>query len=206
MDVREAYNLIAEDWHRDHQSDVWWVEGTDAFIARLGPGARVLDAGCGGGIEAKYLASRGLGVIGIDNAERMIAIARREAPAAEFRLLDMRDLDRLAETFDGIFAQAAVLHLPKRDVPAFFSRCAEKIRPGGLCYIAVKEKKEGRREEEIVEEDDYGYPYRRFFSYFTLPELEAYFASAGFEIIWKEAKKSGKSVWLSAIGRKPGSA
>jgi len=39
-------------------------------------------------------------------------------------------------------------------------------------YIAVREKRPGRVEEEIKNESDYRYPYQRFFSYFTLDEIK----------------------------------
>jgi hypothetical protein len=29
MDLKSTYNKIAEDWHKNHQQDDWWVEGID---------------------------------------------------------------------------------------------------------------------------------------------------------------------------------
>ena len=44
-----------------------------------------------------------------------------------------------------------------------------KLNPNGVLYLAVKEKR--KVEEEIATENDYGYEYERFFSYFTLDEI-----------------------------------
>ncbi|MDP3727453.1 MAG: class I SAM-dependent methyltransferase [bacterium] len=200
---REAYNRIAEDWHRNHRDDTWWVEGTDKFISLLPAGASVLDAGCGGGTKAKYLSEHGIAVTGIDFAENLIAIARAEVPEAKFAVMDMYDLSGLAAEFDGVFAQAVLLHVPKREVPVVLHKLAGKVQPGGLFYIAVKEIKPGQPEEEARIENDYGYEYRRFFSYFILPELEGHIRPLGLEIVHADITPSGNSRWIQLIARKP---
>lgn len=201
--LREAYNRIADDWHRDHQSDTWWIGGTDKFISFLKPGDSVLDVGCGGGTKAKYLTERGLEVTGVDFAENLIAIARREVPAGTFIAMDAYDLDTLTRTFDGVFCQAFLLHVPKRDAPEMLGKLAAKLRPGGYLYIAVKEVKPGQPEEEERIDNNYGYEYRRFFSYFTLPELEGHIRQTGLETAYSEITPSGNSRWIQLIARKP---
>lgn len=204
MDLKETYNRIAEDWHRDHLHDDWWIQDIDTFIKNLPPGARVLDVGCGSGVKAKYLMGHGLKVTGIDISENLLEIARREAPEGEYRLFSMTDLDTMPETFDGVFAQASLLHIPKKDAGDVVKKMANRLVPGGLLYIAVKEPREGNPEEEVVTENDYGYEYERFFSYFTMAELERYLTDAGLHVISKlrNPNKSGKTVWLQIIGKK----
>src|SRR3989338_2374515 len=109
MDLKETYNRIAEDWHRDHTSDDWWVEGTNAFIQKLPVGSHVLDVGCGSGVKSKYFIDHGFKVTGIDISDKLLEIARREAPEGEFKVLSMTELDSMPETFDGVFAQASLL-------------------------------------------------------------------------------------------------
>ena len=55
MDLKSTYNLIAEDWDRDHLQDDWWIAGTNTFMSFLRPGVHILDAGCAGGIKAEAL-------------------------------------------------------------------------------------------------------------------------------------------------------
>jgi len=203
MDLREAYNLIAEEWHRDHSSDDWWVEGTDAFVRELPNGGRVLDVGCGSGVKSEYLIAHGLNVVGIDVSDKLLDIARREVPEGDFRVLSMTDLEKMPETFDGVFAQASLLHIPKEDAGEVVKKMAERLAPGGLLYIAVKEVREGRPEEEVVKEHDYGVAFERFFSYFTMAELERYLADAGLSVVLRlrNPSPSGKTVWLQIIGK-----
>ena len=204
MDTRDTYNLIAEDWHRDHVSDDWWIEGTDAFMQKLPLDGRVLDVGCGSGVKSKYLISHGLHIIGIDVSDKLLEIARREVPEGEFRELSMADLDSMPETFDGVFVQASLLHIPKKDARAVVQKMADRLVPRGFLYVAVKERRKGNPEEEIVKEDDYGYEYERFFSYFIMEELEKYFTDANLKIVTqsRNTSPSGKTVWLQIIGQK----
>ena len=204
MDLRETYNRIAEDWHRDHSRDDWWVEGTDAFIKKLPAGARVLDVGCGSGVKSKYLVAHGFKVTGIDISENLLDIARREVPQSEFKIFSMTDIDSMTETFDGIFAQASLLHIPKKDASSVVKKMARRLIPGGLLYIAVKEIRKNQLGEEIVKKNGYGYEYELFFSYFTMTELERYLVDAEFKVVLKlrNPSPSSKTVWLQIIGQK----
>jgi len=69
-------------------------------------------------------------------------------------------------------------------------------------HIAVKEIRDKNIEEEIRKEDDYGYEYERFFSYFTLEELRDYFKILKLEIISENIVNSGRSNWINIIGKK----
>lgn len=202
MDLRETYDRIALDWAQDHDQDDWWVQGTDAFIQAVKPGNLVLDLGCGAGVKSLYLQERGLKVIGADFSENMIALARKRAPSVEFRVMDMREAATLGETFDGIFAQASLLHIPRAEAAALVSGFAQKVRPGGLVYLAVKGKRKDRADEEIKKENDYGYEYERFFSYFTLEEIKSYLTNAGLTTTYENATPVGRTTWIQVIGQK----
>ena len=203
MNLAETYDKIAEDWHKDHTQDSWWVEETDAFLARLPEAGSVLDVGCGSGVKAKYMMERGFKVVGIDISEGLLAIARREFPNGDFRNLSMHDLDSVVESFDGVFAQASLLHIPKKDAADVVRKMAARAKPGGHVYISVKQAREGTPEEEIKAEDDYGYVYERFFSYYTSEELKAFMEAADLTVVVSSASVSGRTTWLQVIGQKP---
>lgn len=205
MGLRETYNKIAEDWHRDHKDDTWWIAGTDHFISLLPKGGSVLDVGCAGGFKARYFVDRGFAVTGVDISENLLDIARREVPEAQFMLADMRDLSEVEGEFDGVFAQASLLHIPKAEVPAVLRGMYQKVKPGRLLYIAVKAARPGGPEEDMVEENDYGYAYQRFFSYFTLDEIKAYCTELRMTVVYENASNpapSAKTNWLQIIAQK----
>lgn len=203
MNLKDTYNKIADDWVRDHDHDTWWQEGTNHFLSLLAPGARVLDVGCAGGIKTNYIAEHGFDATGIDFSEKMIVLARERYPAVGFAVLDMYDVGVLTETYDGVFMQATLLHVRKADVMKVLRSICMVLVPGGLLYIAVKVVREDGVEEAVKTENDYGYPYERFFCYYTLDELKEYFKQLGLEVVWDDVSESGQSKWLQIIGRRP---
>ena len=202
--LRDTYDKIADDWARDHEGDTWWRECTARFASLLPSGARLLDAGCGSGQKARFFEDQGMHVLGIDFSERLLDIARRVAPGSDFRLLDLRDIGTLSEEFDGVFAQASLLHIPKVETLAVIEAMVSRLVSRGLLYVAVKTQRDGHPEEEIVTEDDYGYAYQRFFSYYTLDEMQAYVDRSGLTMVHAEVPQSAsKAGWMQIIARKP---
>lgn len=202
MNLKDTYNKIAEDWHADHKQDDWWVEGTNHFCSLLDKGDKVIDVGCGAGVKSRYLSKKGLDVTGIDFSEKLIDIAKRESTGIEFVVMDMKDLSKLNRKFDGVFAQASLLHIPKDGIVDILDILMSILKSDGYIYIAVKGKHPDGPEEAILKESDYGYDYERFFSYFTMDELKGYFNDLKLEIVYKNHRVFGKTDWLQIIGKK----
>lgn len=203
MDLRSTYNKIAESWFESHKNDTWWVEGVNKFISFLKPGDSVLDVGCGNGTKSKYMLEKGLDVIGIDFSEKMVEIAKREVPKGKFRVLDIKDIEQLKEEFDGVFAQAVLLHFPKKQVKDIIHGLLSKLKPEGYLYIAVKEKPPGGQDEETEKKTDFGYSYERFYSYFTMEEMKGYLQELDMEISYfKNVVSERKDGWIQIIGHK----
>jgi cyclopropane fatty-acyl-phospholipid synthase-like methyltransferase len=203
MDLRETYNKIAKDWMQDHAADIWSLEGTEKFSSLLPAGASVLDVGCGAGEKSIYLAEKGFKVMAIDFSEEMIRLAKERALHLDFSVKDITEPLELTETFDGVFAQAVLLHIPKAKIRAVLKNITTPLRQGGYFYMAVKAMREDGVEEEMRKEDDYGYEYERFFSYYSLPEVRAYMEELGFKIVYENVKLWGKTNWIQVIAKKP---
>lgn len=201
-DLKSTYNRIAQDWFKDHQEDTWWVNGTDKFISFFNPGSLILDVGCGVGVKSKYLITKGLKVVGIDFSEKMIEIAQKEVPSAIFSVADIIKPLKLKEKFDGIFVQAVLLHIPKKNIKEVLHNLVNSLKPGGYLYIAVKGLKEGQPEEQIIKESDYGYEYERFFSFYTPEELHEYIKELGMDIVYKDIVSVGNTNWIQVIAQK----
>src|SRR5262245_14293225 len=88
-----------------------FTKGTEQEVAflvdelELGPGARVLDVGCGPGRHALALARRGIEVVGVDLSPDFVELARAagraEGLALRFEIADVRDLEPTAD-FDAV--------------------------------------------------------------------------------------------------------
>ena len=202
MDLKSTYNRIALDWFKDHQEDTWWVEGTDKFVSLLKSDNLVLDVGCGAGVKSEYLIKKGLKVVGIDFSEKMIEIARKRIPDGEFFVMDIMKPIKINEQFDGVFAQAVLLHIPKSDVKKVIANLVKQLEPKGYLYIAVKGVKEGQEEEKIIKENDYGYEYKRFFSFYRLEEIINYTKELGMRNVYNNVASVGKTDWIQVIAQK----
>ncbi len=203
MNLRETYDRIAADWCADHEDDAWWINDTDRFCDLLTPGATILDVGCAGGKKAEYFLQKGFRPTGIDLSSQMIDIAKKRVPNTPFFVRDILQPLDLPKTYDSVFAQAVLLHIPKKEIAAALQRLVAALNPNGILYAAVKEGKPGQAEEEIVKENDYGYAYERFFSFFTPEELEQQLKEAGLDIIHSSVTQTSNTRWIELIGKKP---
>ncbi len=201
MDLKSTYNRIADDWFRDHKDDDWWREGTTKFISYLPKNASILDIGCGSGMKSRFLADNGFEVTGMDFSEKMIEIAKRELPNINFFVGDVYDMDSYPEKYDAVFAQAMLLHIPKNDVLKILEKFKNKLNKNGFLYLAVKEVKSDGLAEKVVKENDYGYEYERFFSFFTLPEIMEYINKLGLKLVWDDVANSGRTNWIQVIAQ-----
>lgn len=108
------------------------VHGEAAFVAGLAaPPARVLDAGCGTGRVAVRLHELGYDVVGVDVDERMVDVARAEAPHLDWQVADLATLD-LQASFDLVVVAGNTLPLLEDGtLPAACERLGVHAAPGG---------------------------------------------------------------------------
>jgi tocopherol O-methyltransferase len=117
---------------------------TNRFLARvanIAPGERVLDAGCGVGGSALWLAANiGARVTGITISRKQLAAAeasRRKAPVAgqvDFRLADFARTDFPDCCFDVVWAIESVCHA--NDKSKFLTEAHRVLKPGGRLVLA----------------------------------------------------------------------
>lgn len=202
MSLKATYDKIAEFWKKDHGDDSWWHEGTDKFLSFLPSGASILDMGCGTGVKSNYLSRKGFNVTGADFSEKMVALATHDYPQVTFEVVDLYDLDSYGKKFDAVFTQAVLLHIPKNRIVEILKKLKGKLNPGGFLYVAVKEIRPGQPDEGILKEDDYGFEYERFFSYYDTAELKGYLTQAGLEPIWEKRHLEKATYWIQVIAKK----
>jgi 2-polyprenyl-3-methyl-5-hydroxy-6-metoxy-1,4-benzoquinol methylase len=113
------------------------VHGEVGFVMTLAP-ATVLDAGCGTGRVARELARRGVGVVGVDADESMIATARERDPELDWRVADLCGLD-LGRTFDVVVMAGNVpLFTGEGTHAALVAGCAGHVAPGGALVAGFQ--------------------------------------------------------------------
>lgn len=98
------------------------------------PLGAAMDAACGTGRHAAYLAERGHQVIGVDSSPDMLALARARLPQAEFHQADLHRLPLSDDSVDLVVCALALTHVPSL-APAF-AELARVLRPGGHLVIS----------------------------------------------------------------------
>lgn len=109
----------------------------------------IVDLGCGSGIWAERLLAEGYGVLGIDASSAMIALARRSAPGARFRVASLHDTpipNCSAVTALGEAIGYLPPSLPEpRSYAPLFRRIAKALSARGLFIFDVILKDPGER-------------------------------------------------------------
>lgn len=127
----------------------------ETFTRSLAPGARVLDAGCGSGRDAKAFMEMGYQVEAFDASSALVEMARAHT-GLPVQLMTFADVAWKAE-FDGIWCCASLLHVPAVELPGVMQKLADALKPGGVWYVSFKygngERVQGERRFTDLDEE-----------------------------------------------------
>ena len=148
LDTREAFDSVAADYDgprgnnsliQDMRREMWrWLD------ASFPPSARLLELGCGTGLDAIRMAERGHHITATDWSPLMVSRTRARAERARVServqalALGAHELDQLEgrTLYDGAYSNLGPLNcLP--DLRAVSRECARLIRPGGRVVFSV---------------------------------------------------------------------
>jgi SAM-dependent methyltransferase len=101
------------------------IEGESPFT--------ILDFGCGPGRDLKTFSGLGHIAIGLEGAAGFAAMARADT-GCEVWQQNFLKLDLPGERFDGIFANAALFHVPSQELPRVLRRLHGALKPGGVLF------------------------------------------------------------------------
>jgi len=146
LDTQRAFDSVAADYDgpRGNNALIQRMRDTMWRTVRkeLPPGSRLLDLGCGTGIDAVEFALRGYRVVASDWSPRMIERTHDRAAAAGVEAqvaavhVGVHQLDRLKGEFDGIYSNFGPLNCAP-DMGAVAAECARLLRPGGKLVFSV---------------------------------------------------------------------
>ncbi len=197
----DTYNKIAEEYNiRNgkffHQTEL------DFFKSLFDNSKKILEIGCGTGRDAAALVDGGFQYIGIDISSGMLEIARKNVANTTFLEMDFYKLGFVDASFDGFWAAASLLHIPKKDIDMVLLEIRRVLKDRGVGFISVKEKT--NLDEGEIHGNKLG-GIKRYFSFYDKDEFKSILEKNGFEII----KTSGcvendelKTVWLYYFVRK----
>jgi len=155
----------------------------EGFMNLLPPGASILDVGCAGGRDCKVFAKRGFKVTGVDVSDVFLKEAAERIPQGDFHNADLRTLTFPANSFDAIWANAVLLHVPKEEIPLALTNLYRVLKPGGKLHIRVKKGEGSERITEVLKNTG---EVSRTFTFFEQEELEKFVTDAGFTLLSSE--------------------
>lgn len=149
----DAYNKAYEEMYNKGKTreipDPVLAVVTNRYFKKLFKDARVLDIGCGTGVDSFYLARKGFDVVGIDPAPYAIKIATKVKKKSDNNLsttflnLGVQELNKLNRKFDIVIAMSSLYYLNNNDQKDAVQNIANILNPNGLLFVALPEKFEG---------------------------------------------------------------
>ena len=118
------------------------------FLELLKPKSRVLDLGCGSGMDLFYLNRAGLEVVGLDASPKLVEMARAQNPGAEILEKNFLFLNLKEGDWDGIWANGSLHHYDPEMVQRVVATAFKGLKTGGILGIVIFEGMESFEDRE----------------------------------------------------------
>jgi SAM-dependent methyltransferase len=190
----EHYNRQAEDfWQGTRDHDV--SQNIEALLQSMQgePPFTILDFGCGPGRDLKVFTELGHIAIGLEGATNFVAMARAQSGCKAWHQ-DFLKLDLPETYFDGVFANAALFHVPSQELPRVLLELHATLKPGGVLFSS---NPRGQNEE--------GWHLGRFGAYHDLETWRRFMSQAEFVQLAHYYRPVGlpreRQPWLASLCR-----
>jgi 2-polyprenyl-3-methyl-5-hydroxy-6-metoxy-1,4-benzoquinol methylase len=194
-DAIAYHSSLAVDWERRYRRRSFQTRQSVLLKCLRGrdlPGNVWLDAGCGTGTLARWLAERGCSVLGVDAAPEMVAaahhFARSQNHSERLSFVRIRTIAHLALddcSLDGVLCSSVLEYVP--DPRACLAEFTRVLKPGGLLLVSVPNRNSMVRRMQLACHHVgrlVGQSWCKFLDYsrheYSRPEFERLLRDAGF--------------------------
>lgn len=207
----QAYDQTAAEYERRIGSDllndapilhrVWGALGPT-----VGSTPRVIDVGCGAGVNLAMFSDLGAEVVGIDISGEMVRVASKTAPSARVIHGDVMTSSTAVESYDLVFAKAFVHLFPLSEFASIMNRLRGLIAPSGRLYLATTVHSYSY--EGFYPKEDYAESPLRFRRYWNAQDLLNALSEHNFlvEDKWTNIDPRNGKKWINlvlATGNRP---
>ena len=186
--------------HYEFRAESFWLgtcdhdvsQNIEAFMQAM-PNDKtldILDFGCGPGRDLLVFKKLGHRPTGLDGCAAFCTMAKQQSghPVLHQQFLNL-DLEQ--GSFDGIFANASMFHVPRQELHRVFMDCHQALRKDGILFMSNPRG------------DSEGWQGERYGSYLEFEEMKSYLQNAGFEIVHHYYRPEGLSreqqPWLAVV-------
>jgi len=191
--------------HYDRGAEDFWAGTRDHDVSQnvaallqaieAPPPFTILDFGCGPGRDLLAFKRLGHLAIGLEGAARLAEMARAHS-GCEVLEQNFLALDLPPARFDGVFANAALFHVPTQELPRVLRELHATLKPGGVLFSS-NPRGEGQE----------GWSGARYSAFHDLEAWRGYVSGAGFMALSHYYRPAGlpreQQPWLASVWRKP---
>jgi SAM-dependent methyltransferase len=175
--THETYDSDEDAFIEKYLAESGLVEYGTPFVDAL-DGKRVLDLGCGPGVDTTVLVEDGFDVVGFDitrpfldaASDRLADVDGEQTGRSAFVRGDMRTLPFQPDSFDGLWASGSFHHVPREQAGPTVAECRRILRSDGTLFLSAK------RQPTVNETGE------RHFEYYEVEEFCSLIEDAGFEV------------------------
>jgi SAM-dependent methyltransferase len=190
----EHYERRAEDFRQgtqDHDVSQNIAELLQSIEGE--PPFTILDFGCGPGRDLKAFSALGHAAVGLEGAPSFAAMARAQS-GCEVLEQDFLKLALSPARFHGVFANAALFHVPSQELARVLRELRATLKPRGVLFSS---NPRGNNEE--------GWNRGRYGAYYDLETWRRYLTAAGFSELRHYYRPPGlpreQQPWLASVWR-----
>lgn len=183
--------------HDVSQNHAALLEALGEPVDRPGSRAlRILDLGCGPGRDLAFFRRLGHEPTGLDGCAAFVAMARVHG-ACEVLHQRFGSLDLGDRRFDGVFANAALFHVPSSRLPAVLTALWRALEPGGVLFCS---------NPRSFGADQEGFQGARYGTYLTMASWTTCLTNAGFLVertyLRPETVPEHERPWVAHVARR----
>lgn len=191
--------------HYDQRADAFWAGTRDHDVSQninallqyieAPPPFELLDFGCGPGRDLMTLKALGHRAIGLEGSARLAAMARAQSGCTVLEQ-NFLELTLPVSQFDGVFANAALFHVPSQALHRVLMELRGTLKPGGVLFSS---NPRGDGQE--------GWNGGRYGVFHDWETWHGFMTAAGFVELTHFYRPTGlppdQQPWLASVWRKP---
>lgn len=177
----KSYNQYAGKYDEKFSIYQPYLKQMNKFVSYFKEKSKILDAGCGSGLNSKIISEAGHEVTGFDFSESMIELAKKNCPAGIFHISTTQDFS-ISEMFDGICLSFIIVHLSDQEADNLINKVTKLLNPGGYLYISFMTGKTPGYETTSFSDSEI------YFNYYRTNDIIRKFEQNNFSLVSKETE------------------